>query len=104
MTRTPSYDDSWIDEVQAMITMPVIGFTIFPGFLLCVPGLLMVILPVVALGLLALATGLVVLTALAPLLIARALVHRVGRRTRARARVATARPLPAPPSGAVILR
>jgi hypothetical protein len=70
------------DESLVDLTMPVIGLTVCPGFLLCVPAigfaLVLALLPLVAVGVVALAAGLVAVAVAAPLLVARSLARRVG--------------------------
>jgi len=72
---------------QAFLDMAVVGLTMFPGFLLTTPGLILFILPVIAIGVLAAAVGGVVavgvLATYAGLRLARgvtrAVAHRVPR-------------------------
>jgi hypothetical protein len=80
-----------LDELLIYITMPVIGLTICPGFLLCIPGLVLFIAPLIVLAVLALAAGLAVAAVAAPLVVARAVVHRVARMHRADERAADRR-------------
>ena len=78
------------EELILFVDMIVIGVTIMPGFLLCVPALILVITPVVAIGLVAAAAGLVIFLVTAPVrlgwLAARGLRHALAAR---RVRVAT---------------
>ena len=66
------------EELILFVDMIVIGATIIPGFLLCVPALALILVPVVALGLVAAAVGLVILLVTAPV----RLGWRVARRLR----------------------
>lgn len=80
----------------------VVGATIMPGFVLCVPALLFMIIPVLAVGLLAAAAGLVVVLAVAPVRVgsraARRLGHRLAARRAPRERTLPRRPQPVSPS------
>ncbi len=71
-------------ELILFVDMIVIGATIMPGFLLCVPALALILVPVVALGLVAAAAGLVILLVTAPVRLgwrgARRLRHAVAAR------------------------
>ena len=53
-----------------------IGTPLLPGFLLTVPGLVAILLPVIALGLLAAAVGLALTVAAVPVLVGRLVVRR----------------------------
>ncbi|HEV2811860.1 MAG TPA: hypothetical protein VGW10_01305 [Solirubrobacteraceae bacterium] len=68
------------DESLGLVTMPVIIPTIAPGFLLCVPGLVFVLFPVIVLAVAAAAGALAVAAAAGavavPLLVARMLALR----------------------------
>jgi membrane protein implicated in regulation of membrane protease activity len=68
-----------LDELLIYITMPVIGLTVCPGFLLCVPGLVLFIVPLIVVAVIAVAAGLAVAALAAPLLVTRAVVHRIAR-------------------------
>ena len=71
--------------------------TVCPGFLLCVPGIVLALLPVIALGVLAAAAGLVVFAGAVavgvPLLVGRALARRVRHALDARLPARRPRPL-----------
>ena len=54
------------EEGQFYVDALVVGVTIVPGFVFCVPGLVFVIVPFIVLGLIAATAGLVVLVAVAP--------------------------------------
>lgn len=82
MTSAPPPGPGVFDELSAMVTMPVIGLTICPGFLLCVPAFALVVVPVVVLGLAVLAAGLVVAAAVVPLLVASAGLRRAAHTAR----------------------
>ena len=90
------------EEGQFYVDAIVVGVTIVPGFVFCVPGLLFAVVPVVALGVLAAAAGLVVLVALAPVRvgwrIARRLRHGLAARRAPRALTVRRRPQPVSPS------
>jgi hypothetical protein len=67
------------DEVMILVTGAVAGGAILPGFLLCVPGLLLIVVaPLLLLGLL-IAVGLVVALVLVPVLVTRRAAIRVRR-------------------------
>jgi hypothetical protein len=83
MTSAPTPGPGVFDELSAMVTMPVIGLTICPGFLLCIPGIAFAIVPVVVLGLVVLAAGVVIAAAVLPLLVASAGLRRGGFAVRA---------------------
>jgi hypothetical protein len=57
------------EESMLLVSGLVVSAPVMPGFLLCVPGLLLFIVPVVAIGLLAAAAGLMILLAAAPVLV-----------------------------------
>lgn len=63
------------DELLVMVTMPVVGLSVCPGFFLCVPALALLILPLVALGVLAVAIGALVAAVAVPLLAGRAAIR-----------------------------
>jgi hypothetical protein len=79
----------------------VVGATIMPGVLFCVPGLLFVIVPCLAIGVLAATVGLVLFVAVAPVRagrrIARHLRHGVAARRAPRASTVPQRPQPVRP-------
>ena len=84
------------DLLEGVLLVPmgfVVGVTVFPGFLLCVPGLvlagLFLALPLVAVALVAAAVGLVVAVAVAIVAVPR---HAV-RSLRARRELARVRPV-----------
>ena len=74
--------EEMLDESSGLVTLLVVIPTVCPGFLLCVPGLVLVLFPVIALGVVAAAGALLVVTAAlgvaVPLLATRALARRIG--------------------------
>ncbi len=76
--RPPSDHRRGGEELIFFVDMIVVGATIMPGFLLCVPALLLIIVPVIAIGLVAAAAGLGILLVTAPV----RLGWRVARRLR----------------------
>ena len=106
-TRRATSDQSGPTAVEVaeeglfFVDIIVIGATIMPGFLLCVPGLLFVIVPAVVIGIVAAAAGLVVLLAVAPLRvgwrIARRLRHGLAGRRARRSLTVPRHPQPASP-------
>jgi membrane protein implicated in regulation of membrane protease activity len=67
------------DELSVLVTGIVAGAAIMPGFFLTVPGLILVVAPLVAIALLAAATALVVLVAAAPVFLGLRLARRIRR-------------------------
>ena len=90
------------EEGQFYVDAIVVGATIVPGFVLCVPALAFIIVPVVALGLLAATAALVVLVAVAPVRagwrVARRLRHGLATRRAPRALTLPRGRQPASPS------
>ena len=76
--RTSSHRRRDGEELIFFVDAIVVGATIMPGFLMCVPALILIIAPVVAIGLVAAAAGLVIFLATAPVRLA----WRVARRLR----------------------
>lgn len=66
------------EELIFFVDAIVVGATIMPGFLLCVPALAFIIVPVVAIGLVAAAAGLVIFVVALPVRVG----WRVARRLR----------------------
>ena len=66
------------EESMFYVDAIAVGAAIMPGFLLCVPALLFILVPIIAMGLLAAAAGLIFLLAALPLRIG----WRVARRLR----------------------
>ena len=93
MTRASNLPtlEQMADESAGLVTMAVIIPTICPGFLLCVPGLVLAVFPVIALAVLAAAGALLVAVAAVPLLAARALARRTRHALVARRRIAQRR-------------
>jgi hypothetical protein len=98
-TTTPTFGEIAEGTMYAASAIAV-GAPALPGFLLTVPGLVVVALPVILVAVLAAAAGLAVLIAAVPVLVVRQLA-RLGRhafaaaRTSPEAKPATAEPMPA---------